>query len=194
MWLTRRPHGVAIRQVPEGYWSLPAEHLLQRLETAPLGLTSVKARRRLGLWGPSDLKPRRRSGSLILFLSQFRSPITLILLFAAGLSFFLRDPTDAGIILAIVLASSLLGFWQERGAAHALESLLAIVSRLVHRLSSLYAGRESAGVWSSGCRLSCDPRVDRSGLSFRRRGDEACVLQENEVLTICVSLCVEGGS
>jgi Mg2+-importing ATPase len=34
---------------------------------------------------------------------------------------------DTAIILAIVLASGLLGFWQERGANHAVEQLLAIV-------------------------------------------------------------------
>jgi P-type Mg2+ transporter len=60
-------------------------------------------------------------------LAQFKSPLILILFFAAGLSCFLHDPVDASIILAIVLASGLLGFWQERGAAHALEKLLAIV-------------------------------------------------------------------
>jgi Mg2+-importing ATPase len=48
-------------------------------------------------------------------------------LFATALSFFLGDPVDAAIILAIVLISGLLGFWQERGAANAVEKLLAIV-------------------------------------------------------------------
>lgn len=43
------------------------------------------------------------------------------------MSFFLHDRTDALIIVGIVGASSLLGFWQERGAAHALEALLAVV-------------------------------------------------------------------
>ncbi len=36
-------------------------------------------------------------------------------------------PTNAIIILTIILISSLLGFWQERGAANAVEKLLAIV-------------------------------------------------------------------
>ena len=63
----------------------------------------------------------------MLFLAQFKSPIILILLFAAGLSLFLRDPADAFIILAIVFVSGLLGFWQERGAADAVEKLLTIV-------------------------------------------------------------------
>ena len=62
-----------------------------------------------------------------MLLSQFKSPIILTLVFAAGLSFFLHDPVDAVIILMIVLISGLLGFWQERGAADAVEKLLAIV-------------------------------------------------------------------
>ena len=36
-------------------------------------------------------------------------------------------PTNAIIIITIILISSLLGFWQERGAANAVEKLLAIV-------------------------------------------------------------------
>src|SRR5439155_1326223 len=54
--------------------------------------------------------------------------VLLDTLFAAALlSFSLRDPTDALIILAIVLISALLGFWQEWGAARAVEKLLAVI-------------------------------------------------------------------
>lgn len=65
--------------------------------------------------------------SLKILLSQFKSPITLILLFAAVVSFFLHDPTDTVIIVTIILISSLLGFWQEKGAADAFEKLMATV-------------------------------------------------------------------
>ena len=67
------------------------------------------------------------SNPLLLLLSQFKSPIILILIFSAGLSLFLKDTVDAVIILAIVLVSGLLGFWQERGAADAVQKLLLIV-------------------------------------------------------------------
>ncbi|HAK05772.1 MAG TPA: magnesium-translocating P-type ATPase, partial [Spartobacteria bacterium] len=53
--------------------------------------------------------------------------IVLILIGAAILSIFLQDPSDAAIILAIVLTSGLLGFWQERGAANAVAKLRAVV-------------------------------------------------------------------
>jgi len=109
------------------FWSVPLPDLLIQLGTSSQGLTSEEARRRLLRQGPNLLKPARRSGALSLLLSQFKSPIILILLFAAGLSLLLRDRTDAHIILAIVLMSCLLGFWQEKGAVDAVQRLLAMV-------------------------------------------------------------------
>jgi Mg2+-importing ATPase len=114
-------------QPPKAFWSTPASALLQQLQTSPEGLTSEEARERLDRYGLNLLKPKKKSDALTLLLSQFKSPIILILLFAAGLSLFLHDPADAVIILLIVLVSGLLGFWQERGAVDAVEKLLAIV-------------------------------------------------------------------
>jgi Mg2+-importing ATPase len=79
----------------------------------------------LSQYGPNLLKSPTRSGPLWLLLGQFKSPIILILIFAASLSFFLGDHTDGVIILAIV--SGLLGFWQEHGAASAVAKLLVTV-------------------------------------------------------------------
>ncbi len=109
------------------FWSIPASDLLRELGATPQGLASAEARGRLTRFGANRLKPKKRTDDLTLLLAQFKSPLILILFFAAGLSFFLHDPVDGSIILAIVLASGLLGFWQERGAAHALEKLLAVV-------------------------------------------------------------------
>ena len=92
------------------FWSIPAAELLQQLQTTPQGLTNDEARERFIRYGANLLKPKKRSNTLTLLLSQFKSPIILILIFASGLSFFLHDPLDAGIILAIVLVSGLLGF------------------------------------------------------------------------------------
>jgi Mg2+-importing ATPase len=114
-------------QRQSAFWSVPAAELLQQLQTMPQGLTGAEARERLARVGANLLKPLKRADELTLLLAQFKSPLILILLFAAGLSFFLHDRADALIITGIVVASGLLGFWQERGAAHALEKLLAIV-------------------------------------------------------------------
>ena len=109
------------------FWAVPAEDLLAQLGSTSAGLTGSEAAARLAGAGANRLRPRKRTDELTLLLAQFKSPLILILLFAAGLSYFLHDRADALIIAGIVGASGLLGFWQERGAAHALEALLAVV-------------------------------------------------------------------
>lgn len=116
-----------MNQHTPAFWSVPADELLEQLQTTPQGLTSDEARVRIIRFGSNLLKPKKRSDALTLLLAQFKSPLILILLFAAGLSFFLSDPADAFIILTIVFISGLLGFWQERSAANAVEKLLAVV-------------------------------------------------------------------
>ena len=111
---------------PDSFWSIPPADLLTRLKTTAQGLTQAEASGRLtGRAGMA--KPHPFWKMLLLLLGQFKSPIILILIFAALLSLFLRDTTDAVIILGIVLVSGLLGFWQERGAADAVQKLLAVV-------------------------------------------------------------------
>src|SRR5208337_2577928 len=116
-----------MNQNPLTFWSHSTMEMLQQLNTTNKGLTGDEARQRLAQHGSNLLKPPKRTDVVTLLLAQFKSPIILMLLFATGLSFFLHDPVDAFIILTIVLVSGLLGFWQERGAANAVEKLLAIV-------------------------------------------------------------------
>jgi Mg2+-importing ATPase len=109
------------------FWSVPAAELLSSLRATPQGLTGDDARQRLASGGAQARQGKGKTSTLTILASQFKSPILLLLLFAVGLSFFLHDVTNAVIILAIVLMSGLLGFWQERGAADAVEKLLAII-------------------------------------------------------------------
>jgi P-type Mg2+ transporter len=109
------------------FWSLSTSETLQQLQTMEEGLTGGEARERLAHYGSNLLRPPKRSDVFTLLFAQFKSPLILILLFATVLSFFLHEPVDAFIILAIVLVSGLLGFWQERGASNAVEKLLSIV-------------------------------------------------------------------
>src|ERR1043165_6079898 len=109
------------------FWSSPPAEALEQLDSDSKGLSSDEARRRHLRDAHLLLKPKSRLSTYELLFRQFTSPIILILLVAAGLSFFLADRTDTTIILIIVLASGLLGFWQERSANQAVTSLLAIV-------------------------------------------------------------------
>jgi Mg2+-importing ATPase len=97
-------------------WSASEANLVAKLGSHPLGLTDTEARLRLQRHGPNRLAGAPRSGALALLLRPFASPILVILLGAAILSFLLDSPTDGLIIVAIVTVSALLGFWQERRA------------------------------------------------------------------------------
>lgn len=114
-------------QAKRGFWSYTTDEILKELGTSREGLSEAEAEKRLKEHGPNILHPKKRTDALTIMIGQFKSPIILLLLFAAVLSFYLGDATDSIIILIIVLASGLLGFWQEYEANSAVEKLLAIV-------------------------------------------------------------------
>lgn len=116
-----------MNKIPPSFWNLPTEKLLEQLHSSPQGLTTPESQKRLIQYGANSLKQKRKSHTFSLLLNQFKSPIILILMGAAILSSFLGDIINSLIILAIVLFSGLLGFWQERGAADAIAKLLAMV-------------------------------------------------------------------
>jgi Mg2+-importing ATPase len=116
-----------MQQILQNFWSLAAEEIFKNLQATSGGLSSSEAKKRLISYGANSLKPKKRSGTFTLLVSQFKSPIILILLFATGLSLFLHNIADASIILTIVVISGILGFWQEHSASNAVDKLLAIV-------------------------------------------------------------------
>ena len=109
------------------FWNLSKQDALSDLSTTINGLSADEAKNRLKKYGPNAVKTSARTSAVLLFFMQFKSPVTLLLIAAALLSAALGDLPDALIILAIILISSLLGFWQERGAANAVIELLKMV-------------------------------------------------------------------
>ncbi|RUU71828.1 magnesium-translocating P-type ATPase [Mesorhizobium sp. M2C.T.Ca.TU.009.01.2.1] len=135
---TDRPGGMAgdeksIRRfsgrVGPAYWSLETDELVGRLETSTSGLMRVDAAARLAKFGRNELAPRSGGSALSVFARQFRSPLVLILVFAAAVSAFVGEGHEAAIIGAIVLASCALSFTQEYGASRAMEVLQQRISR-----------------------------------------------------------------
>lgn len=60
-------------------------------------------------------------------LSQFRSPLVILLLVALVLSVAMGERADSLIVASVLLLSTLLGFWQEYRAGNAVEALLGLV-------------------------------------------------------------------
>ncbi len=116
------------------YWSQDASSLAETLQSGPGGLSSERVSAQLVLVGPNSVEDAPRLSALRLLLRQFESPLVLILAFAAAISLALQQWVDVAIILAIVLGSSLLGFFQEYRASTAVEELkrrLALMCRVI---------------------------------------------------------------
>ena len=96
----------------ERYWQLPAAELSARLGSGPQGLAGEEAAARLERDGANLLREERALSALRMLAAQFRSPLVLILVFAAGVSLVVRDWLEASIILAIVAGSAALGSLQ----------------------------------------------------------------------------------
>ncbi|TAH18900.1 MAG: magnesium-translocating P-type ATPase [Cytophagales bacterium] len=109
------------------FWNSKVEGFFTQIQSNIGGLTTSEAQKRLKVLGKNQIKEKQQETTFSLLLKQFKSPISLMLIAAAILSFFLRQPTDAIIILIIILASGLLGFWQEKGASDAMQKLLSMV-------------------------------------------------------------------
>ena len=99
------------------------QEALTELGTSKSGLTSIQAQERLTTYGPNELKKEKRASPLKLLLGQFTDVLMIILLIATALSFAVGEATDAAIILAIIIASAVLGFSQEYRSEKAVEAL-----------------------------------------------------------------------
>ncbi len=109
----------------ERFWSVPTQALVLLLQTTPQGLTQTEARRRLTEVGPNSLTRHTGPSMWGLLLSQFKSPLVLILVGACVISLIASEWVDAAVVLAIVLISTLMGFAQETMAHTAMENLRA---------------------------------------------------------------------
>ncbi len=116
------------RATPVAYWSLAPEQLFSALDTTDSGLNPADAEHRLKQYGLNALRARRQATALGLFLEQFKSPLVLILIFAAIVSAIVREWADAAIVLAVVLGSTILGFVQEYRASNAVAKLRSQVT------------------------------------------------------------------
>ena len=95
-------------RIPDAYWSLTATQLLAALDSSADGLRQAEADARLALYGPNTLNIQRNATALGLFLKQFKSPLVLLLVFAAAVSAFVGECTDAVNVLRVVGCIALL--------------------------------------------------------------------------------------
>ena len=100
---------------------LPLDTVLGRLSSTD-GLSEIEARARLAVVGPNALRSHH-ANPVAVVSRQLRSPLLILLLVTAFVSFFVGDRTNALIIGVIVGLSVALGFVNEYRAERAAEAL-----------------------------------------------------------------------
>ncbi len=111
---------------------LPMPELLAKLGASPEGLSQAEAQQRLAQYGPNELK-EQNTNPFLKFLSYFWGPIPWMIEAAVVLSAVARHWPDFAIILLLLLANAVVGFWEERQAGNAIAALkakLAIKARV----------------------------------------------------------------
>jgi H+-transporting ATPase len=112
--------------------SLPMPEVEKKLESSPDGLTQAEAQKRLTQYGPNEIE-EKKTNPFLKFLSYFWGPIPWMIEVAVILSGVVRHWPDFFIILLLLAANAVVGFWEEREAGNAIEALkakLAIKARV----------------------------------------------------------------
>ncbi|HEY7174989.1 MAG TPA: HAD-IC family P-type ATPase, partial [Micromonosporaceae bacterium] len=118
--LDRRPPPVPEALVP--WHALPIGEVLRVLSTSADGLSDEQARRRLNA---GEMQPRDgQRGLLSAALAELDTPLTGPLAAGAGISAASGSPTDAILVLSVILANALLSAGQELTAGRAMRRLL----------------------------------------------------------------------
>ncbi len=91
--------------------------------TQDRGLTTQEVADRRQKYGPNLLTVRAGKGPFIRFLLQFHQPLIYVLLIAAAVTAWLKEPVDASVILGVVLLNAIIGFVQESRAIQAISAL-----------------------------------------------------------------------
>src|SRR3954468_16184683 len=126
------------RETAPAFWSLEVPALLTALQTRIDGLSATDAAERLETYGPNLLRDERGLSRADVFVRQWRSPLLLLLVFAASASALTGQWMDAAIVLTIVVATVVIGYTREYSAQTA---AAALRSRLSVRAVALRDGR-----------------------------------------------------
>ena len=104
--------------------SLPMPELQAELGSSPDGLSQAEAQKRLTQYGPNEIE-EKKTNPFLKFLTYFWGPIPWMIEAAVILSAVARHWPDFGIILLLLLANAVVGFWEEHQAGNAIAALKA---------------------------------------------------------------------
>ena len=107
--------------------TLPLAEVEKKLGSSPDGLTQAEAQKRLTQYGPNEIA-EKKTNEILKFLSYFWGPIPWMIEAAVILSAAAQHWPDFGIILLLLLANAMVGFWEEHQAGNAIAALKATLA------------------------------------------------------------------
>jgi P-type Ca2+ transporter type 2C len=106
------------------FHEMKIEQVEKALETDfSSGLSQEEVKKRINQYGLNELDEGEKQSALLLFFSQFKDFMVLVLLAATLISGLLGEYIDSIAIIAIVIINGFLGFFQERRAEKSLDAL-----------------------------------------------------------------------
>jgi H+-transporting ATPase len=102
--------------------TLPIADVEKKLQSSPQGLSQAEAVKRLAQYGPNEIT-EKKTNLYLKFLSYFWGPIPWMIEIAVILSGIVRHWPDFFIILLLLVANAVVGFWEERQAGNAIAAL-----------------------------------------------------------------------
>lgn len=147
--------------------NIDKKEVLAKLETTEQGLTEKEAALRLRKYGKNEIKEVTKISAFSIFLEQFKSVFVIILLATGTFSLFIRHYVDFGVISAIILVNSSIGFIQQYKAEKTISELKKMLVPIVKVMregtlreipsSNLVPG--DIVVLSEGDRITADCRI-----------------------------------
>jgi Ca2+-transporting ATPase len=105
---------------------MPAQSVLDRLQTSSAGLTNEDAARRLERHGPNALPSGGGNEAFKILLRQIRDPLIYVLLASTALAILVGKVFDGLVIGSVVVLNAIIGFVQEYRASKAITALSAM--------------------------------------------------------------------
>lgn len=109
------------------YYRMKGQEVLEQLETSEKGLGAGEAEKRLAEHGTNELTAEFRVPKWLIFLSQFKDLLVIVLIVAAAISFAIGSVRDGTVMLIIVAINATIGFVQEYKVSRILESLKNLI-------------------------------------------------------------------
>ena len=151
----------------DNFQTLNNEDVLKKLDTSTDGLTNAQIVERHNRYGLNELPKKKKDSIPKIFILQFANSITVIMIVACILSFFINEITDAIAIIFIILVDAIVGTiqeWRANKSAEALSNMIKAKAQVIRNgeeqeidASDLTKG--DIMLLSSGSKVAADARI-----------------------------------